>query len=121
MCLWIVFHVIDSRRFDLVNTEWTQLMRDTATVPNVIECCERADLYSSLQQLESDLATCQKALTGYIEDKRRTFPRFYFISSYELLDILSKGRNPTTIQHHMINLFENVARLQFHESILKVR
>lgn len=37
---------------------------------------------------------CQKALSDYMESKRRAFPRFYFVSSADLLDILSNGNNP---------------------------
>lgn len=37
---------------------------------------------------------CEKALADYMESKRRAFPRFYFVSTADLLDILSNGNNP---------------------------
>lgn len=40
------------------------------------------------------LSLCEKALTEYLDTKRLAFPRFYFISSADLLDILSNGTNP---------------------------
>lgn len=43
------------------------------------------------------LSLCEKALAEYLETKRVTFPRFYFISSTDLLDILSKGTQPKQV------------------------
>ena len=43
------------------------------------------------------LSVCEKALAEYLETKRLTFPRFYFISSADLLDILSKGNQPSLV------------------------
>lgn len=43
------------------------------------------------------LALCEKALTEYLETKRLEFPRFYFISSADLLDIISKGSRPREV------------------------
>ena len=40
---------------------------------------------------------CEKALSEYLETKRLAFPRFYFVSSADLLDILSNGNNPPMV------------------------
>ena len=44
------------------------------------------------------LSVCEKALAEYLETKRLAFPRFYFVSSADLLDILSKGNLPAEVQ-----------------------
>lgn len=43
------------------------------------------------------LSLCEKALAEYLETKRLAFPRFYFVSSADLLDILSKGNIPIEV------------------------
>lgn len=49
------------------------------------------------------LSLCEKALAEYLETKRVTFPRFYFISSTDLLDILSKGTQPKQVMALLIS------------------
>lgn len=36
------------------------------------------------------------------------FPRLFFISDDELLDLLAQAKNPHLLQGHMRKLFENV-------------
>ena len=43
------------------------------------------------------LTLCEKALAEYLETKRLAFPRFYFVSPADLLDILSKGNQPLEV------------------------
>ena len=43
------------------------------------------------------LSVCEKALAEYLETKRLAFPRFYFVSSADLLGILSKGNEPVEV------------------------
>jgi dynein heavy chain len=51
-------------------------------------------------------------LTNYLETKQQAFPRFYFISNDDLLQILGSS-SPTTIQPYLISLFDNCKRLTF--------
>lgn len=107
-------------------------MLDSAKTKNVIEATNKPRLFEKLEDLQkrfvfislhfdnivhsfmfcalySDtlsfnrLALCEKALAEYLETKRLAFPRFYFISSADLLDILSKGSRPTEVHLHRIS------------------
>ena len=49
--------------------------------------------------------TCSQ---DYLETKRIAFPRFYFVSPADLLDILAKGTNPQLIVKHLSKCFDNV-------------
>lgn len=55
---------------------------------------------------------CEKALAEYLETKRLFFPRFYFVSSADLLDILSIGNQPKLVMKHLTKLFDSVAKLE---------
>ncbi len=47
-----------------------------------------------------------------MDTKRNAFPRFFFISDDELLSVLGTS-DPTSIQEHMLKLFDNCAALKF--------
>ena len=58
--------------------------------------------------MQEILVQCEKALTEYLETKRKIFPRFYFVSSSDLIDILSKGSDPKAVMVHMSKIVDAI-------------
>ncbi|KAI4504209.1 hypothetical protein M0802_000680 [Mischocyttarus mexicanus] len=75
------------------------------------------NLLEVLSKLNSKLEALQRALEQYLETKRYVFPRFYFISNDDLLEILANSRKPDLIQPHIKKLFENIKFLTFGKSL----
>ncbi|XP_033038308.1 dynein heavy chain 17, axonemal isoform X3 [Trachypithecus francoisi] len=103
----------DSQRFDDIDQEFKALMEDAVKTPNVVEATSKPGLYNKLEALKKSLAICEKALSEYLETKRLAFPRFYFVSSADLLDILSNGNDPVEVSRHLSKLFDSLCKLKF--------
>uniref|UniRef100_A0A8C0DXP1 Dynein axonemal heavy chain 9 n=1 Tax=Balaenoptera musculus TaxID=9771 RepID=A0A8C0DXP1_BALMU len=103
----------DSKRFEGIDTDFKELAYDAQKTPNVVEATNKSGLYEKLEDIQSRLYLCEKALAGYLDTKRLAFPRFYFLSSSDLLDILSNSTAPQQVQRHLSKLFDNMAKMQF--------
>jgi hypothetical protein len=51
--------------------------------------------------MREQLEICKKALADFLDGRRRQFPRYYFTSEADLLDILSNGSQPKKVGKHM--------------------
>ncbi|XP_043958392.1 dynein heavy chain 9, axonemal isoform X2 [Gambusia affinis] len=105
----------DSRRFEGIDADFKELANSVHQTPNVVEATNKPGLFGKLEDIQSRLSLCEKALAEYLDTKRLAFPRFYFISSADLLDILSNGTNPHQVQKHLSKLFDNMAKMKFEE------
>jgi dynein heavy chain len=103
----------DSRRFEKIDRDFKEVLSEMLKDLNVVRATNKPGLYEKLDGILSQLTLCEKALNDYLETKRLAFPRFYFVSSADLLDILSNGNQPDLIQRHLTKLFDSLARLKF--------
>ncbi len=102
-----------SKQFDTIDADFKVLMKEAEKTPNVVKFTNRKRLYEELEDIQKRLSVCEKALADYLETKRLAFPRFYFVSSSDLLDILSKGNQPvqvmTLLDSHQFKLSTSFA------------
>ncbi|OXU27164.1 hypothetical protein TSAR_014516 [Trichomalopsis sarcophagae] len=107
---------VDSERFDRIDQQFKEMTHEMAKTPNVVEATNKENLVTTLDILQKELVLCEKALAEYLETKRLAFPRFYFVSSSDLLDILSNGNQPEVVAKHLVKLFDSMARMKFDDS-----
>ena len=106
----------ESKKFSIVDKTFKSLMRKTNKKPLVLECVSNGrKTLTSLQQANAMLEDIQRCLEEYLETKRAAFPRFYFLSNDELLEILSQTRDPKAVQPHMSKCFDAINVLIFGE------
>lgn len=81
--------------------------------PNATRACKKEGLVETLTEMDRKLDVIQKCLDEYLETKRMVFPRFYFISDDDLLEILGQSRDPIQIQKHVKKCFEGIQTMQY--------
>jgi hypothetical protein len=78
-------------------------------------------IVEQLKKNNEDLEFIQKKLEDYMEVKRGAFPRFYFLSNDDLLEILANSDNKDIISLHLKTLFDGLVALNFKDdSIMKM-
>ena len=103
----------ESKQFKKVDTFWKDVMAKIHRNPSILDTCASEGIFRRFQSNKRTLEEIQKWLEDYLETKRAAFPRFYFLSNDELLQILSQTRNPQAVQPHLRKWFDNMASVEF--------
>eukprot|EP01135_Chromosphaera_perkinsii_P000405 Nk52_evm52s78 gene=Nk52_evmTU52s78 len=101
----------ETSKFDEVNSQWKVITAKLANIANVKKATTEDGLLLTLNALNDVLEKIQKSLDMYLETKRQAFPRFYFISNDDLLEILGQAKNPVAVQSHLKKCFDNINAL----------
>ncbi len=108
---------VENERFRIVDGTWRESMAATAADPKVTEVAKTEGLVARLVQANELLELIQKGLNDYLETKRLFFPRFFFLSNDELLEILAETKDPRRVQPHLKKCFEGINKLNFDEDL----
>ncbi|XP_073954501.1 dynein axonemal heavy chain 1-like isoform X1 [Choristoneura fumiferana] len=110
---------MEAKKYNTMERIWRRVMSAAQACPKIMLICPDSRLLDSLIEARHLLAVVSRGLNEYMELKRLRFPRFFFLSDDELLEILSQSRNPKAVQPHLRKCFENIAKVTF-EADLKI-
>ncbi|XP_053311944.1 dynein axonemal heavy chain 9-like [Spea bombifrons] len=94
-----------------VHHHFYRLMKSVEENPNILQNCMRRGLESLLEMLNYKLERCQRAVRLNLEQKRLAFPRFYFLSLEDTLNIVCYGYDLEVLSGHLWKLFQHVHSL----------
>ena len=91
----------DARRFQGIDEQVKTILQRAWKMKNVKAVCTQSGLAKKLEDLEKKQDQCKKSLSEFLDGKRRQFPRFYFMSESDLLDLLSNSSQPAKVLQHV--------------------
>ena len=108
----------EAKRYQGVDALWRKAMSDCAIEPSFISNADpEKKLEEKFKAANRKLDEIQKGLADYLEVKRLYFPRFFFLSNDELLEILSQTKDPRAVQPHLNKAFEGIAQVRLEKDL----
>ena len=102
---------LESTLFDEVNQAYCEITENIVKNPLALPSAMDEKVLPTLLGMQEKLDRIQKCLDQYLETKRMLFPRFYFLSNDDLLEILGHQKDPDQVQKHIKKCFEGIKTL----------
>ncbi|OEH75824.1 hypothetical protein cyc_04028 [Cyclospora cayetanensis] len=99
----------ESELFEHVDSFWRAYLRKIRSkAASLITVVEEEGLLEILGDKNKILADLQRKVEDCLDSKRMAFPRFYFLSNEELLNIVSKAKQPAALQESFQKCFDGL-------------
>ena len=108
----------EAKQFSLIEREFKKVMSRALENPNCVKLCNTKGLREIFNQLQHSFERIRRSLQDYLEMKRMAFPRFFFLSDDELLQMLAQSRDINVVQVHISKCFQGVKRFILAERVV---
>lgn len=105
----------ESQKFIGIDEQVKKLLTDAFQTKKALDFCTKDKVLTTLEDVQKELTICEKALNEFMNSKRLAFPRFFFVSPADLLDILSNGNQPSKVMCHMPKIISAMETLELIE------
>lgn len=109
----------EAGKFETVDRFFRKLMQRAFKMSHPLRLIKAVDknLLETLKHHNKTLDEIEKLLEEYLEGKRKDFPRFYFLSSDELLELMANQQNLEAVQQFLPKCFDSLCRLDIQENL----
>lgn len=107
----------EGRMFQQVDKTYRMYMKAVEANRSVMNVAAAKGVQEALEQSNELMEEITNGVNEYLEKKRLYFPRFFFLSNDEMLEILSETKDPLRVQPHLSKCFEGVNRLEFDQAL----
>ena len=107
----------EAKKFSEVDLTWKDIMIYVERDPLVLHVDRIPKILERLNNSLLQIEEIQRGLNDYLERKRLDFPRFFFLSNEDLLNILAETKDPLLVQPHLKKCFEGINELIFSSSV----
>ncbi|CAG9862849.1 unnamed protein product [Phyllotreta striolata] len=111
---------LETAQFDEITNSWRGISTRLYVATSALAATHfKAPPYllNKLNKMLDQLDKMQKALEKYLETKRHIFPRFYFVSNDDVLEVLGNSKKPEMVQQHLKKLFDNINKVKIEKNL----
>jgi len=94
-------------KFKELDSKFKDEMKIAYDYNTMIDVCT-PERKMTLIEMSAVIAECEQALDNYLAEKKKLFPRFYFLSNDTLLNMLSYGEYPNIINKNVKDCFDGI-------------
>lgn len=102
----------EHKKFKMTDRMWRDLMTSLKNNRQVRFNCSQEGLSERLKEANMNLENVEKGLNRYMENKRKVFPRFFFISNAQFLEILSQTNDIKKLKDTVNKIFEPIDHIE---------
>ncbi|KAG2490029.1 hypothetical protein HYH03_011494 [Edaphochlamys debaryana] len=106
----------EGQAFRDMDAIWRKIMDQVRAAPLMLEVADMPGLLEDLVACNQSLDVVEKGLNDFLDMKKMAFPRFFFLSNDEVLEILSEAKDPLKVQPFVKKCFEAVREFNFEKN-----
>lgn len=101
------------KEMSFVEKVWRNISSKVNDDPSAFNICTQNQVLLDLEGANDIIEKILKTVEKYLETKRMGFPRLYFLSNRELMELISKSKEPESILPFLPRLFDGIYDVEF--------
>lgn len=110
---------LESSKFRYASTEYQTLLGRFSAAKRLIDIVAVPNFVVHLKNILNSLKSLKVSLSSYLENYRKRFPRFYFISNEDLFKIIGSSSPISALSAFMVKMYGSIVGIIFEGDFIK--